>query len=365
MLVFGTRPEAVKMCPLALALKKYKEIDLKICLTGQHKELCPRVLDSFETDYNFDLDVMEKGQTLPELLCRISERLLPVLTAEKPELVLVHGDTASAFAAAHTCFFHGIPIGHVEAGLRTGDPLYPFPEEFFRCGIDMISSLCFAPSEKEKSNLIFEGTDKNKIFVVGNTVADALLRFPGGKSEGFFPDGTEIPVTLTLHRRETINSGRLYDILYEIRETVESVKGCFAVFPVHPNPLLKQAAESVFDGCNQVRLIPPLSVDSFHSLLCSSKLVLTDSGGVQEEAALLKVPAVILRKRTERPLLFAVLSGLEKGKIKEAVLPLLLNGGSAVFEATDSGILKDGRTSERIARIVCDYLAAALPVSAG
>lgn len=291
--VFGTRPEAVKMCPLILELKKRECFEVKVCLTGQHRELLNSVTELFGIKADYDLSVMKKDQTLIDMTARIIDGAEWVFAEEKPDLVLVHGDTSSAFAASLAAFYMKIPVGHVEAGLRTYDILSPYPEEFNRRAISMTSSFDFAPTEAARENLIKEGKAPDRVYVTGNTVVDAL-NFTAREAQT-----EEKLVLLTAHRRESIGEG-MHNIFSAVRSIARKYPDFKIVYPVHPNPAVRKIAEEILGGEENIDLCEPLDLKGFHSLLARSYLVMTDSGGVQEEAAALGKPCLVLRDKTER-----------------------------------------------------------------
>ena len=272
--VFGTRPDAVKMCPLVLELKKRESLEVKVCLTGQHREMLDSVTDVFGVKADYDLSVMGKAQPLSEITTKIIDGITPIFENEKPDLVLVHGDTATAFAAALAAFYLKIPVGHVEAGLRTHRIDSPYPEEFNRRAVSLISTLDFAPTEAARENLVGEGKDPNRVFVTGNTVIDAL-NFTANNEKC---DGKT--VLLTAHRRENIGAG-LENIFSAARRIAEKYPDFDIVCPLHPNPAVRATAEKLLGGVKNVNLCRPLDLREFHSLLARSVIVMTDSGGVQ------------------------------------------------------------------------------------
>ena len=291
--VFGTRPEAVKMCPLILELKKRECFEVKVCLTGQHREMLDSVIEVFGIKADYNLSVMSKGQTLSDTTTKIIDAITPIFQNEKPDLVLVHGDTSSAFAASLAAFYMKIPVGHVEAGLRTCDISSPYPEEFNRRAISMTSSFDFAPTEAARENLIKEGKAPDRVYVTGNTVVDAL-NFTAREVQT-----EENLVLLTAHRRESIGEG-MHNIFSAVRSIARKHPDFKIVYPVHPNPAVRKIAEEILGGEENIELCEPLDLKKFHSLLARSYLVMTDSGGVQEEAAALGKPCLVLRDKTER-----------------------------------------------------------------
>lgn len=302
LLVFGTRPEAVKMCPLALELRRRGTVRPVVCVTGQHRRLLRDALEVFQVTPDYDLALMEREQSLDALTAACLTALGPVLDRESPDLVLVHGDTTTALAAAMAAFYRHISVGHVEAGLRTGDLAAPFPEEFNRRAVDMLSQYAFAPTPEARENLLAEGFDDSRIWVTGNTGIDALrytLRQGCADPALDFLAGG-VPVVLTLHRRESL--GRpMEEMLAAVRTLAADMPGLRVLCPVHPNPQVRRAVYDALDGQSNIRLTEPMDVTAFHSALARARLILTDSGGVQEEAAALGVPALVLREKTERP----------------------------------------------------------------
>lgn len=291
--VFGTRPEAVKMCPLILELKKRECFEVKVCLTGQHREMLDSVIEVFGIKADYNLSVMSKGQTLSDTTTKIIDGITPIFQNENPDLVLVHGDTSSAFAASLAAFYMKIPVGHIEAGLRTYDISSPYPEEFNRRAISMMSSFDFAPTEAARENLIKEGKAPDRVFVTGNTVVDAL-NFTAREVQT-----EEKLLLLTAHRRESIGEG-MHNIFSAVRSIARKYPDFEIVYPVHPNPAVRKIAEEILGGEENIELCEPLDLKKFHSLLARSYLVMTDSGGVQEEAAALGKPCLVLRDKTER-----------------------------------------------------------------
>ncbi len=316
-LVFGTRPEAIKMCPLVKELKKRDSFQTVVCVTGQHKEMLEQVLKSFEIVPDHDLKVMERGQTLFDITEKVLWGIKRIYEAEKPDMVLVHGDTSTAFASALAAFYENIPVGHVEAGLRTYDIHAPYPEEFNRQAIGSMALLHFAPTEAAAGHLLKEGKKRERIFVTGNTAIDALATTVSRSH--FSPVLKEIDewtgggrlILLTAHRRENLGKP-LYEIFEGIREVLLEHNDLRMVYPVHYNPIVREAADKVFAGMDRVKLIEPMEVVDFHNLMERSFLILTDSGGIQEEAPALGKPVLVLRDTTERP------EGMEAGTLRLA-----------------------------------------------
>lgn len=355
--VFGTRPEAVKMCPLLLELKRREQFETYFCSTGQHREMIAPVLDIFGVFPDFDLEIMQKGQTLFDITQKTLDGLRGVMEKVRPDVVLVHGDTTTAFAAALCAFYAGVPVGHVEAGLRTYDSLSPYPEEFNRAAIDKASALCFAPTERSADNLRREGKRESEIFVVGNTAIDALRHTVKsgdiGEIEGA-ASGKRI-ITVTAHRRENIgeNMNNMFGAINDISEAFSDV---LIVYPVHKNPAVRVYANEFFGKNDRVILCEPLDVSSFHKLLSRSYMTLTDSGGIQEEAPSLGCPVVVMRNTTERPEAIeagtAILSGTGRREIFDAASKLLCNASLRDKMINTKNPYGDGHASERIADIL-------------
>lgn len=314
--VFGTRPEAVKMCPLILEMKKHKEIDCRVCLTGQHREMLRQVMDAFEIREDYNLDIMQERQTLTAVTMRVLERMDPVLVDEKPDLVLVHGDTTTSFAAALSAFYRQIPVGHVEAGLRTGNIYSPFPEEMNRLLTGRIASYHFAPSVKNRENLLREHAGGH-IFVTGNTVIDAFKTTVKNSYIFHNPVLRTIDyskcraVLVTAHRRE--NTGLpLEQICRAVKRLAERYSDAKIIYPVHPSPAVQETVCRILGSQPGVRLLNPLDVLDMHNLIARCFMVLTDSGGLQEEAPYWGKPVLVLRTETERP------EAVEAGTVKVA-----------------------------------------------
>ena len=312
MLVFGTRPEAIKMCPLVNELKQRPdEFDTVVCVTGQHREMLDQVLRVFEIEPDYDLHIMRSGQTLFDITCDVLVKFKEVLEAEKPDVVLVHGDTSTSFAAALACFYLQIPVGHVEAGLRTRNLYSPWPEEFNRQAVDIVSEYYFAPTEQSRQNLLDEQKAAGKIYVTGNTGIDALsttVREEYCNEHLDWASGSRL-ILITAHRRE--NQGEpMHSMFRAIRRVMDEHPDVKAIYPIHMNPVVREAAHAELDGCDHLRIIEPLEVLDFHNFLARCYLVLTDSGGIQEEAPGLGKPVLVMRDTTERP------EGVEAGTLK-------------------------------------------------
>ena len=309
--VFGTRPEAIKMAPLVHALAKDPFFEAKVCVTAQHREMLDQVLSVFHVEPDYDLSIMKPGQTLFDVTCDVLLKMRAVLESEEPDAVLVHGDTTTSFAAAIACFYLRIPVGHVEAGLRTRDLYSPWPEEFNRQAVDVVSRWYFAPTEASRRNLLEEGKPADRIWVTGNTGIDALrttVREGYSHSVLDWAAGSRL-VLITAHRRENLGAP-MRSMFRAIRRVMEERPDVKAVYPVHMNPLVHEAAHAELDGFDRLRMIEPLEVLDFHNLLARCHLVLTDSGGIQEEAPSLGKPVLVMRDTTERP------EGVEAGTLK-------------------------------------------------
>ena len=311
MLVFGTRPEAIKMCPLVKELKARQNVETLVCVTGQHRGMLQQVLDAFDVKPDYDLAIMQQRQTLFDITTRVLQGMKDVLEKEKPDAVLVHGDTSTTFAAALACFYLQIPVGHVEAGLRTYNLLSPYPEEFNRQCVSILANWNFAPTPLSRDNLIREGKKPESIYVTGNTVIDALKTTV---RENFtHPDlewaGNSRLILLTAHRRENLGEP-MHAMFRAIRRVVEEHEDVKALYPIHMNPVVREAADAELSGCERIRLTEPLEVLDCHNLMARSYLILTDSGGIQEEAPSLGKPVLVMRDTTERP------EGIQAGTLK-------------------------------------------------
>lgn len=357
MLIFGTRPEAIKMCPVVKELKTHPEFEVITCVTGQHREMLKMVLDAFNIVPDIDLDIMQKGQTLFDITERILRDMKKVYEEHKPDIALVHGDTSTAFAAALAAFYLNIPVGHVEAGLRTYDIHSPYPEEFNRQAIDSIADVFFAPTEESKQNLIKEGKPENKIYVTGNTGIDALNTTI---SEKYTHPELEWAldsrfVLLTAHRRENLGNP-MRGFMTAIRRVLEEHKDVKVIYPVHLNPAVRVVAQEVLGDMDRVKLIDPLEVIDFHNFIKRAEIILTDSGGIQEEAPSLGKPVLVLRDTTERP------EGVNAGTLKlvgtkeedvyREFKNLLENKDEYDAMSKASNPYGDGHASERIAEIL-------------
>ena len=311
MSIFGTRPEAIKMAPLVKELEKRKEIESIVCVTAQHREMLDQVLEVFDIKPDYDLNIMKKGQTLSEITSRVLLGLEEVIQKDKPNIILVHGDTTTTFAGALAAFYNQVDIGHVEAGLRTWNKYSPFPEEMNRQMVDRMTDMFFAPTEVSKNNLLNEGIDKNKIYVTGNTAIDAMKYTVKDNYTNEVLDwlGDSKFILLTAHRRENLGEP-MRNIFKAVRRIVLDNKDVKVIYPIHMNPIVREIASEILDGIDRVKLIEPLEVFDFHNFINRSYLILTDSGGIQEEAPSLGKPVLVLRDTTERP------EGIEAGTLK-------------------------------------------------
>lgn len=356
MLVFGTRPEAIKMCPLVRELKERADFEPLVCVTGQHREMLEQVLECFQVKPDYDLAIMEPGQTLFDITRKILDGMKPILERERPQAVLVHGDTSTAFAAGLAAFYLGVPVGHVEAGLRTYDITAPFPEEFNRQAVDSLSTWFFAPTEGAKEALLRESKNPEKIYVTGNTAIDALRQTV--RQDYTHPELTWAKengsrfVLLTAHRRENLGEPMLH-IFRGIRRVLDEHPEVRVLYPIHKNPLVRQAAEQVFAGEDRLRLIEPLDVLDFHNFMAGADLILTDSGGIQEEAPALGKPVLVLRNTTERPEGVAAgtlkLVGTSQENVYRQFKELLENEAEYLRMSTASNPYGDGTASRQIA----------------
>ena len=311
MVVFGTRPEAIKMCPLVNELKSRENIITKVCVTGQHRQMLDQVLEAFSVEPDYDLSIMKDKQTLFDITTNILNRIRDVLETEKPDVVLVHGDTSTTFVTALACYYLQIPVGHVEAGLRTYNIYSPYPEEFNREAVGIISQYNFAPTEVSKDNLLREGKRPETIFVTGNTVIDALkttVREDYSNPELDWAADSRL-ILLTAHRRENLGEP-MHSMFRAIRRIVDETPDVKVIYPIHMNPLVRKAADEELGNSDRIRLIEPLDVLDFHNFMSRSYLILTDSGGIQEEAPSLGKPVLVMRDTTERP------EGIAAGTLK-------------------------------------------------
>lgn len=311
LIVFGTRPEAIKMCPLVKELKLRKSLDTLVCVSGQHREMLDQVLEAFEIVPDHDLSIMKKEQSLFDITICILEKMRKTLEKIRPDLVLVHGDTSTTFVTGLACFYLQIPLGHVEAGLRTYNISAPYPEEFNRQAVGIISAYNFAPTKISKSNLIREGKNADSIFVTGNTAIDALKTTvkKSYQHEHLKWAADSKLIMITAHRRENLGLP-MQNMFRAIKRIFNEFSDIKAIYPIHMNPLVRKTAGDILGDLDQLRIIEPLSVVDFHNFLARSYLILTDSGGIQEEAPSLGKPVLVMRDTTERP------EGIEAGTLK-------------------------------------------------
>lgn len=311
MVVFGTRPEAIKMCPLVKELKKQKNMQTVVCVSGQHRQMLDQVLHAFEVIPDYDLSIMKEKQTLFDVTTNILNSIKEVLEKERPDVCLVHGDTSTTFVTALACFYLQIPVGHVEAGLRTYNIYSPYPEEFNREAVGLIAKYHFAPTEVARDNLLREGKNKDDIYVTGNTAIDALKTTV--KKEYHHPllewAKSSRLIMLTAHRRENLGEP-MHHMFRAIKRIVDEYQDIKVIYPIHMNPVVREAAQSILGDEERVKIIEPLDVLDFHNFLARSYLILTDSGGIQEEAPSLGKPVLVMRDTTERP------EGIKAGTLK-------------------------------------------------
>ena len=354
MRIFGTRPEAIKMAPLVKELESRDEIESIVCVTAQHREMLDQVLDTFKITPDYDLNIMKQGQTLGDVTTRALNGLEEVIKGVKPDIVLVHGDTTTTFAGALAAFYNQVAIGHVEAGLRTNDKYSPFPEEMNRQMVDCMTDMYFAPTEISKENLLKENKDASKIYITGNTAIDAMSTTVDENyhhSELEWIKDDERMILLTAHRRENLGEPMRH-IFRAIRRIVDECPDVKVIYPIHMNPKVREVANEVFDGCDKVKLIEPLEVFDFHNFQNKSYIILTDSGGIQEEAPSLGKQVLVLRDTTERPEGIAAgtlkLVGTDEDVIYEETKKLLTDKNEYEKMSKASNPYGDGHASERI-----------------
>lgn len=357
MLVFGTRPEAIKMCPLVNELKKRKNIETIVCVTGQHRQMLDQVLEAFSVVPDYDLSIMKDKQTLFDVTVNILERIKTVLEEVKPDVVLVHGDTSTTFVTALACFYLQIPVGHVEAGLRTYNIYSPYPEEFNRQAVSIISQYNFAPTELSKQNLLKEGKNPESIYVTGNTAIDALkttVRADYTHPELDWAKDSRL-IMITAHRRENLGEPMRH-MFKAIRRVMDEHPDVKAIYPIHMNPVVREIAQEYLGDDDRIHIIEPLDVLDFHNFLSRSYLILTDSGGIQEEAPSLGKPVLVMRDTTERPEGIAAgtlkLVGTEEETIYKEFSRLLSDKTEYDAMSKASNPYGDGHACERIADIL-------------
>ncbi|MBP3384245.1 MAG: UDP-N-acetylglucosamine 2-epimerase (non-hydrolyzing) [Firmicutes bacterium] len=358
MVVFGTRPEAIKMCPLVKELKNRKDkFETIVCVTGQHRQMLDQVLEAFDVVPDYDLSVMKERQTLFDVTTNILNGIKEVLEKEMPDIVLVHGDTSTTFSAALAAFYMQIPVGHVEAGLRTYDIYSPYPEEFNRQAVGVLAQYHFAPTEKAKQNLMNEGKNESQIYVTGNTAIDALNTTVRDDYSNEILEwaGDDRLILITAHRRENLGEP-MENMFTAILKAIEEYDDLKAVYPIHMNPVVREIAGRILGNNDKIRIIEPMEVVDFHNMMARSWLILTDSGGIQEEAPSLGKPVLVMRDTTERP------EGIEAGTLKlvgtkeenlhNSIIQLLENTEEYNKMAHASNPYGDGHACERIADIL-------------
>ena len=357
MLVFGTRPEAIKMSPLVNELKRRDNVQTIVCVTGQHRQMLDQVLEAFHVVPDYDLSIMKEKQTLFDITTNILNRIREVLEAEKPDVVLVHGDTSTTFVTALACFYLQIPVGHVEAGLRTYNIYSPYPEEFNRQAVSILSQYNFAPTELSKQNLLNEGKRPESIYVTGNTAIDALkttVRADYTHPELRWAEGSRL-ILITAHRRENLGEP-MKNMFRAIRRCLDEHPDLKAIYPIHMNPVVRQTADEILGGEERIHIIEPLEVLDFHNFLARSYMILTDSGGIQEEAPSLGKPVLVMRDTTERPEGIAAgtlkLVGTDEDVIYRSFKELLENEAEYKRMSTASNPYGDGFACRRIADIL-------------
>ena len=355
MSVFGTRPEAIKMAPLVKELEKRNNMESVVCVTAQHRQMLDQVLEAFRIRPDYDLNIMKHGQTLSDITTAALQGMEGVIRETKPDIVLVHGDTTTAFAAALAAFYQQVPIGHVEAGLRTYDKYSPFPEEMNRQMVDRMADLFFAPTEMSRKNLLQENIPGEKIWVTGNTAIDALettVRIGYFHPEIDWVKEGERLILLTSHRRENLGEP-MENIFRAVRRVAENYPTVKVIYPIHMNPIVRRIAGEILSGCDRIRLIEPLEVFDFHNFIDRADLVLTDSGGIQEEAPSLGKPVLVLRDTTERPEGVSAgtlkLVGTREEDIYRETVGLLTDREEYEKMSRASNPYGDGHASERIA----------------
>ena len=361
MTVFGTRPEAIKMAPVVLELQKHADrIQTIVAVTAQHRQMLDQVLDLFQITPDYDLDIMSQGQTLYDITTKSLMGLKDVLAKEKPDLVLVHGDTTTTFAGALASYYQQVPVGHVEAGLRTGDIYSPFPEEMNRKLTGAIAAIHFAPTATAKANLLKENVNPSHIYVTGNTVIDALMTTVAGDYD-FGDDLKDVDfqnhrvILLTTHRRENLGEPMRH-IYKALRRIIEEIPDTEIVFPVHRNPLVRKVVEAELAGVDRIHLIDPVDVEEMHNLIARCYMVMTDSGGLQEEAPALGKPVLVMRRETERPEAIAAgtakLAGVDPDEIVRLASELLDDPAAYAGMAKAVNPYGDGHASERIVQAI-------------
>lgn len=358
-LSFGTRPEAIKMCPLVKELQTRDNIETIVCVTGQHREMLDQVLQAFDVKPDYDLSIMKSKQTLFDVTINILDRMKDVLEKEQPDVVLVHGDTSTTFVTALACFYLQIPVGHVEAGLRTYDIYSPYPEEFNRQAVGIVANYHFSPTEMAKENLLREGKNADDIYVTGNTAIDALQTTVRDEysHEQLEWVGDSRLIMITAHRRENLGEPMRH-MFKAIKRIVDEHEDIKVIYPIHMNPAVREAANEILGDSDRVRIIEPLEVVDFHNFLGKSYMILTDSGGIQEEAPSLGKPVLVMRDTTERPEGVKAgtlkLVGTDEEKIYTSFKELLVNPKAYEAMSQASNPYGDGFASKRIADILAN-----------
>lgn len=359
LVVFGTRPEAVKLCPVVVELKRREGVETAVCVTAQHREMLDGALGCFGVVPDFDLDLMKEGQSLSELTARAVLGVSEVIVRWAPDAVLVHGDTTTAFAASLAAFYKGVPVGHVEAGLRTGDLLSPFPEEFNRMAVGLVAKWHFAPTDRARDNLLKEGKDEKSIFVTGNTVVDALkftVRADFCHPVLDWAKGRRL-IFLTVHRRESLGEP-MREMLLAVRKAVSESEDVALVCPAHKNPEVERNVRELLAPCKNALVCPPLGVADCHNILARSFAALTDSGGIQEEATALGVPTLVLRDKTERQEGVEVgtlrLVGRDGERIYKEIRRLLEDGEAYNAMKNNPNPFGDGTAAQKVGEIVSE-----------
>nr|WP_253294630.1 UDP-N-acetylglucosamine 2-epimerase (non-hydrolyzing) [Anaerocolumna aminovalerica] len=357
MVVFGTRPEAIKMCPLVKELRTRDKLDTVVCVTGQHREMLDQVLKAFDIEPNYDLSIMKEKQTLFDVTINILEKMKNVLMEVKPDIVLVHGDTSTTFVTALACFYLQVPVGHIEAGLRTYNIYSPYPEEFNRQAVGIISSYNFAPTEMSKKNLLKEGKNLDTIYVTGNTAIDALkITVRKDYTHEYLEWASDSRlIMITAHRRENLGEP-MKNMFRAIKRIIDETPDIKAIYPIHMNPIVREAAQNILGDTDRIKIIEPLEVLDFHNFLSRAYLILTDSGGIQEEAPSLGKPVLVMRDTTERPEGIAAgtlkLVGTEEGIIYRTFKKLLEDRSEYEKMSKASNPYGDGFASKRIADVL-------------
>lgn len=361
MTIFGTRPEAIKMAPLVKELEKREEIESIVCVTAQHREMLDQVLKVFDIHPDYDLNIMKHGQTLSDITSKVLLGLEKIMIDEKPDIVLVHGDTTTTFAGALAAFYNRIPIGHVEAGLRTWNKYSPFPEEMNRQMVDCVTDMYFAPTDVSKQNLLLQNIDESKIYVTGNTAIDAMKYTINNDytNELFDWLGDDKLILLTAHRRENLGKP-MSNIFRAVKRLVNDIPNIKVIYPIHLNPNIRKIANEIIGDNDKIKIIEPLEVVDFHNFINKSYIILSDSGGIQEEAPSLGKPVLVLRDTTERPEGIEAgtlkLVGTEEDTIYEEAKQLILNKQNYLKMSNAKNPYGDGFSSEKIVNLIIEKL---------